>query len=64
MLKVAAWHYSLTSPACHPVAYATNILQDGTGAYTDGTGGANWDNASLMGVATFSLRSNGGCVRS
>lgn len=27
--------------------YATNIFQDGTGAYTDSDGGANWDNATI-----------------
>ncbi len=26
---------------------ATNIFQDGTGAYTDGGSGANWDNAFI-----------------
>jgi Concanavalin A-like lectin/glucanases superfamily len=35
---------SLSDPNC---ALATNILQDGTGIYTDGSDGANWDNASI-----------------
>jgi hypothetical protein len=27
--------------------YATNIFQDGTGDYTDGAGGANWNNCTI-----------------
>lgn len=30
-----------------PATYPVNIFQDGTGAYTDSDGGANWDNALI-----------------
>jgi hypothetical protein len=30
-----------------PCNLATNIFQDGTGIYTDGVGGTNWDKASI-----------------
>jgi Concanavalin A-like lectin/glucanases superfamily len=38
---------SVTLSYPYPATYPTNIFQDGTGAYTDGTGGANWDNALI-----------------
>lgn len=31
----------------YPATYAVNILQDGTGSYTDTDGGANWDKAAI-----------------